>query len=548
MKRLLYCLENTISIIHKQNHTLDLIATYENNTAGLKSLEEYLKQSVKIPIHILLDVIDEEFFHESIPHVFGKDKHQVVKRSAERLFRQNHGYYYFQNQGREKEGRRNDKILLSGLTNYAHLQAILDLLHCYQIPIVTIWSLPIISQKLIPILKLEKKSLLIVSLQNAKMLRLTFVHNGLLSTSRLASIYHGGELQSEEFSQELIKEVEQTQKYLTNKRLLGFNEAIHICVIVSDHDYNYLKEKISNFKRNDYRIISTVNIEQYLKIKNNNIPNTLSVFSELCFKENIFKNHYTTTKEKKSYFSYLYKKILLNSSYLLFIISIIVAQYFFSQGEKFYNKTDYINKEVDEKNNYYVQNYLPLEEKFQDAVIMHSAVQASNELKRNKKNSPLDFYILLSKSYAQSGLDSIKFTQINWYFDITKKPNKNSGSSDPMTGNEDLSMISDDNSNVRPVAIIQGELPLYDNQFRNAVLQLDILTQALESQEQIKKVTVNKYPIDVRPTQKLDASGDMLTHVTGTNPISFEVEVELNTKNSLTNRSLRNINSKVDMP
>ncbi len=548
MKRLLYCLENTISIIHKQSHTIDLIATFENNTAGLESLEDYLKQSVKIPIHILLDVIDEEFFHESIPHVFGKDKQLVVKRSAQRLLRQNHDYYYFQTQGREKEGRRNDNILLSGLTNYAHLQAILDVLHRYQIPVITIWSLPIISQQLIPILKLEKKSLLIVSLQNAKMLRLTFVYDGQLSTSRLASIYHGGELQSEDFAQELVKEVEQTHKYLTNKRLLGFNELMHVCVIVSEHDHDYLKEKITDFKKDDYQIISTADIEKHFKIKNNNIPNTLAVFSELCFKENIFKNHYTTTKEKKSYFDYLYKKILLNSSLLLFVISMIVAQYFFSEGQKLYNKTDHINKEIAEKNHYYEKNYLPIENEFQGAVTMHSAVQASNELKRNKKISPLDFYILLSQSYAQSGLDSIKFTQINWYVDITKKPNKNSGSSDPMTGNESISMIADDKSRVHPVAIIQGELPLYDNQFRNAVLQLDILTQALESQEQIKKVTVNKYPIDVRPTQKLDASGDMLTHITGTNPISFEIEVELKATTETKNRAPSKTNREMDMP
>jgi len=226
----------------------------------------------------------------------------------------------------------------------------------------------------------------------------------------------------------------------------------------------------------------------------------------------------------------------------------IVAQYFFSEGQKLYNKTDYLNKEIAEKNHYYEKNYLPIEDKFQDAVIMHSAVQAFNELKQNKKISPLDFYILLSQSYAQSGLDSIKFTKINWYFDITKKPNKNSGSSDPITGNENLSMISDNNSNVRPVAIIQGELPLYDNQFRNAVLQLDILTQALENQKQINKVIVNKYPIDVRPTQKLDASGDMLTHITGTNPISFAIEVELKAMIETKSRALSKTNHETDMP
>ena len=58
----------------------------------------------------------KNFRRETIPHVFGPDRLAIIQRRQDRLFRDT-PYRHYDIQGREEDARRDDRILLTAITN-----------------------------------------------------------------------------------------------------------------------------------------------------------------------------------------------------------------------------------------------------------------------------------------------------------------------------------------------------------------------------------------------------------------------------------------------
>ena len=80
---------------------------FDINDEGREYFERYLRQTPNSPIYIMVDVFEEEYRRETIPHVFGPDRQALLSRKQDRLFRDT-PYTYTQTQGREEEGRRDE--------------------------------------------------------------------------------------------------------------------------------------------------------------------------------------------------------------------------------------------------------------------------------------------------------------------------------------------------------------------------------------------------------------------------------------------------------
>ncbi len=533
MKRLIYFIDNQINIIHQNKNQIELLACYENNQQGLEQFEKYLKISIKQPIQILLDIIDEDFFLESIPHVLGRDQKAIIKRKVERLFNNNFGFYYSQIQGRDKQGRRNDKLFLSGLNNADFLNTLLKLLHQHHVPVAAIWSLPLLNLSLIKRLKLNDDKLLIVSRQNDDHLRLSFINNKQFSMSRMVTLHN-------ENIFELIKnEIEQTIKYLANKRYFGFNDQISVCLIVKASNLAFFKQQLKDSPTIKYILYSGSEIENLLNIKNGKLDGknnfkpsyNIAAYSQLCLQQNIFKDHYSHLKEKKSYYAYLSKKVFLFSSFVFFISCLLLSQVYLTQGWETSQKSKNLALVEESYKQSYEQVFSSQEAAFKHASFKRSAVLLTTKIAQYKKINPLNFYLQLSNAYARSGLETIHFDKINWTFNQLKKDLNNQANNEQ--NNATLhSTQNDEDSGSYPNSMVylHGRLPLFDNQYRDAVSQLSLLVESIKLSDQVKEIKILKYPIDIRSNYKVDGLKDMIEQLNDDNLLSFELEIMLSSK------------------
>src|SRR5204863_7319863 len=112
-------------------------------------------------LNIFTDLAEEDFRPDTIPHVGRGDREAVGSRRLGQMFR-NTPYRHALLQGREAEGRRDDRVLYAAITNGEVLRPWLGVLERRQLPIAGIHSAAVLGSRLIEALGIAAEHALLV--------------------------------------------------------------------------------------------------------------------------------------------------------------------------------------------------------------------------------------------------------------------------------------------------------------------------------------------------------------------------------------------------
>lgn len=222
-KKILYLSDSGLSAWQWRGGKLAREGEFHSEADGLENFAGYLAKSPNTPIHLLVDVIEEDFRNETIPHILGKDRQALIQRKLNQLFR-NTTYRHADIQGRESEGRRDDRLLLTGLTNEELLNPWMERIARSKLPLAGIYSLPLLSQLLIKKLELPLPHQLLITRQ-ATGLRQSYFQEGQLKFSRLTLL---SSEDMEAIQVAVTREAARTQQYLNSLRLLPRDQALDV--------------------------------------------------------------------------------------------------------------------------------------------------------------------------------------------------------------------------------------------------------------------------------------------------------------------------------
>lgn len=225
-KHLLYLTNTQLSASVWDKGVLSTPQVFDNYASGWTKFAEYLSAFEEMPTFLLTDLIEEDFQLENIPHVFGKAKKALIDRRLNNLYRDT-PYRSARHQGREKEGRRDDKMLFSALTNSQLIKPWTDVLESKKINITGIYSVALLSSIVFKKLDLKNEATLLVTHQSSG-LRQSFFKDGYLRFSRLSP----ETAWSPETIAEMINaEMAKTRQFLVSTRLINRNENIAMVVV-----------------------------------------------------------------------------------------------------------------------------------------------------------------------------------------------------------------------------------------------------------------------------------------------------------------------------
>ena len=207
---------------------LNACSVFANDDSGLAAFNDYLAHVPPLPVHMMIDAVEEDYRFESLPHSFGSDRSEMVARKLKQHYR-NTPYFSARIQGRDNDKRRDDRYLFCALTNPELIAAWLQAVTEHGLPVAGIYLLPTVSIGLIEKLKLRQTNLLIVSIHGAG-LRLTFFRDQQLRISRLARI-DGSEGQA---IKNYAEEISNTRLYLHALRVMTLDE--HLSVLIVDRN------------------------------------------------------------------------------------------------------------------------------------------------------------------------------------------------------------------------------------------------------------------------------------------------------------------------
>ncbi|HQS57272.1 MAG: hypothetical protein B7Y56_00105 [Gallionellales bacterium 35-53-114] len=202
---------------------------------GLAKFSDFLK-AYPDPAYLLVDLIEEDFRQETVPHLIGANRHALIQRKFEQYYRST-PFRMASLQQRQSEGRRDDELLFSALTNPARISAWLELLLLHNTPIVGIYSVPHAS---IPLIKdVDSDHLLLLSWEKNSGLRQSYFLNKRLRFSRLTSINPNGT-----FADAIATESARTHQYLQSLSLTPQGELLNVHIICHASDRAQLDARL----------------------------------------------------------------------------------------------------------------------------------------------------------------------------------------------------------------------------------------------------------------------------------------------------------------
>ena len=159
--------------------------SFDGEESGVAEFSLYLHRFPDAATCIIADVVEEEFREETIPHVPAWERRALLRARADRAFREA-PHVHFTMLGRERRGRRDDRVLFSAITRPAVLAPWLAPMARCGVPLAGIWSPALLTGRLLKAIGATSENVLIVSLQSGGGLRQTWFRRRRLRLSRLA--------------------------------------------------------------------------------------------------------------------------------------------------------------------------------------------------------------------------------------------------------------------------------------------------------------------------------------------------------------------------
>ena len=200
---------------------------FTDSAEGRESFASFL-QAAKHPTYLLTDLIEEDFRHETVPHLIGSSRTALLQRKFDQFYRGTpfHQATLLQ---RQKTGRRDDDMLFSALTNPALINPWLNIMLEQQTPLAGIYSVPQISAPLVE--DHPSNHLLLISWEKTAGLRQTYFSKHRLLISRLTPVHT-----DLTFHDAVVNELARTYQYLKSLSLLPPGQTLDVRIICHSSD------------------------------------------------------------------------------------------------------------------------------------------------------------------------------------------------------------------------------------------------------------------------------------------------------------------------
>ncbi|MFT4819777.1 MAG: hypothetical protein ACI9B8_003522 [Sulfitobacter sp.] len=424
MERIFYFSGYRMTVFDWDEKTLINSRDFLPNTVGFADFEYLLQQSIKMPARLLVDMIEEDFRRESIPHVNMFDRRSLINRLIDKHYR-DEPYVHAKVLDRSKLGRKDDRLLLSALTNTALLAPWLERIDKYNARLAGIWSIPLLTDKLLRPIVNEDKHALIVSRQVRSALRNSYFRDGKLLLSRQAKF--DKDMWDKEDFEGVIANLErgtiEIYNFLLNQRIMESNDYLNVYCILQEEQMDEARQLVHNTPEVHYAFFSIERLFTNFGILGCEQQGAAALFSYLCTRTNPISDHYGTEEQKSTYYQYLVDKVITQATEIGSLICITAAVILAlnslkldQEQEILYLQTNTLQIEYDDK-------YSTTSNQLETAVTIQTAVELIDQLERDAAQAPHRFFADLGSVFSQPQFTNISLEDLAW----TKYPSTELG-------------------------------------------------------------------------------------------------------------------------
>jgi hypothetical protein len=489
MGQVLYITAESITWYRTQRHGAIRLGRFGCDASGHAALAQQLADAEAQPLSILVDLIEEEFREETLPHTLGRDRARLHGRHAGKMFRTT-PFRYYHCLGRQRSGRRDDQVLFSALTNRDNIEPILTLLDQIGVPVKGVHSLPITTGRLLKALAANRTNNLIVTAQPDGGLRETFMRDGEVRFSRLAPI---NDNTPADYGHILNAEVHKTRRYLHTLRLLPQDQGLEVYALCDRARVEALHAMPNDTADINVHAVDLSDLARLLGFRDHpDIQFSDALFCYLLDKHPV-KNHYALAQHLRNWRGYQARQALLAASWLLAVSAATLSGMNIVDGKRLEVETRQVARITDEVNAEYhsVRKDLPIEPVA--ALSMREAIQLADQITANPVDQEQLFKLLGRGFFTKPDL---VMDTLTWF--VTDAPNA-----------ETLSAVDQIKDGVAAavtpylVAKVGGHVRKFNGSYRQAHQQIDSMAKWIAGQPGILRAAVIRKPLNTKTDSAL---------------------------------------------
>ena len=351
MRHFLYLTNSRLVSMVTQGKRIAARREFAVSGAGAAEFERHLAGMEALPTFLFTDLTEEDFRLDTVPHVGARDREAIVGRKLAQIFR-NTPYRHAVMQGREPEGRRDDRVIYTAITNPEVLRPWVDALERHKVPLGGIYSAAVFSAVLLEELDLVFPHTLLVTFTPGEAMRQTYFRDNEIKFSRLTPV----DLQEGQTLGTMIaEETTRTWQYLDSLRHFGADDRLEVCVLVHPSDRPAVQPELRDFAQIQYRVIDIEQASMKLGLKPAPLDSTAEEVMIHLFLLRPAANHFASS-ELRRYATMRRVRIgLTQASVVVLVAGIAWAGYNFarvfqgSEGdERVARQLGELNREYDE--------------------------------------------------------------------------------------------------------------------------------------------------------------------------------------------------------
>lgn len=479
------------------------VEAFEPDDTGRAAFRAWLEEAPRTPVQLLLDVIEEEFHVDHVPHVIGRDRMELYRRTAQKHFR-NTEFRYITAQDRQESGRRDDRVLIAGLTNPELLKVWLTVIDTARVPLKGIHSLPLVGERLLPHLGASRtRRALVISQQIPSTLRQSYYENGRLRFSRLAP---GRYRDAVGFVDFLWRELDQTLHFLETQRFRRRDDPVDVFVIAGQDVAPALRDNLASSDSVTCHLVPLEGLAARVGIRGE-LPGGFadSVFVQVLLKQWRPANHYGLARLRRHFFVQRGRQALRWTAAALVLVAAAVVGGTVLQGRVYEQGAREARARAAGFEEMYQQRLRQLAEFDYRAVDVKSAVDLMNRLDAAATREPGGMMARVGEVLDRH--PDIVLDGLTWLLssrpDLEPEPGGDALTAAPAA---DLPAIAVADAPAYQYALIEGDVVGFGSDYRRAVEIFERFVAGLDEGTAFGRIEVLEAPFDLRPDSGV--SGD----------------------------------------
>ena len=295
MKHFVYLTDTRVVSLLTSGKRIASRREFAASGAGAAEFERYLAAVKDAPLHIFTDFAEEDIRLDTVPHVGAGDRQAILNRKLAQMFR-NTPFRHAVVQGRETEGRRDDRVIYAAITNAQLLQPWLEAIDKLRVPLEGIHSVAVFSSLLLEELDLFFPHTLLVTFTPGEEMRQSYFRGGEIKFSRLTPI----DLEpGQSLGAMIAEETTRTWQYLDSLRHFAADDRLEVCILLHSSDRASIEPAMRDFAQIQYRLLDMDQVAAKLGLKPAPLDSTADeVMVHLFFLRKV-PNHFATPEMRR---------------------------------------------------------------------------------------------------------------------------------------------------------------------------------------------------------------------------------------------------------